>query len=229
MLRFEDVPEINSERWLSLENLEDEEWRDIDEAKGSFMISNYGRIKALPRIRKNHYSEKLWKERIRRLGYNKKGYPIINLTVDGKSVLSKAVHILVAKAFIQNTQNKPQIDHINAIRIDNRVCNLRWATAYENAHNLITERRVIEARAKQIGVSFSEERRRKIGERAKHYKRRYGKEHPNSKQVIQKTLNGEYVREWDCAREASKVYGCHIIDCCKGYRNQCGGYRWEYK
>ena len=233
MLRFEDVPEINSERWLSLENLEDEEWRDIDEAKGSFMISNYGRIKALPRIRKNHYSEKLWKERIRRLGYNKKGYPIINLTVDGKSVLSKAVHVLVAKAFIQNVKNKPQIDHINAIRTDNRVCNLRWATAYENAHNPITETRVTKARAKQIGAHYTESRKQKISQKMKgeknHMYGRKGKYHPRSIPVIQLTINGDFVKEWECARAASKIYGSNITNCCKGHRNQCGGYKWEYK
>lgn len=229
MLRYEDLPEINSPRWLSLEKFEGEEWRDIEGAKGSYMVSNYGRIKALARERANNHSTMIWQEKIRRLGYNKKGYPIIHLSIYGVKTITKSVHVIVANAFIPNIEGKPQIDHINTLRTDNRVCNLRWVTAYENAHNKITEKRVLIARSKQIGVPFSVERKRKIGERAKHYKRHYGKDHHKSKQVIQMSLEGEYIREWDCARDASKIYGCHIIDCCKGHRNQCGGYRWKYK
>lgn len=229
MLRYEDLPEINSQRWLSLEDFECEEWRDIEEVKGSFMISNYGRVKSLTRLRNNRWGSFVKKGRIRRLGYNKKGYPTIVLTVNCKKVLSQAVHILVANAFIPNPNNKPQVDHINTIRTDNRVCNLQWVTAYENAHNKITEKRVAVARSKQIGVPFSEERRRKISERAKHYQRRYGIEHPRSKQVIQMSLDNEFIRMWDCAREPSKIYGSHIADCCRGRRNQCGGYKWIYK
>lgn len=51
------------------------------------------------------------------------------------------IHRLVAKAFIPNPDNKPQIDHINTIRTDNRVCNLRWVTASENHYNPISLKR----------------------------------------------------------------------------------------
>ena len=47
-------------------------------------------------------------------------------------------HRLVAMAFIPNPLNKPEVDHINTIKTDNNVSNLRWVTKSENARNPIT-------------------------------------------------------------------------------------------
>ena len=47
-------------------------------------------------------------------------------------------HRVVAEAFIPNPENKPTVDHINRVRDDNRVCNLRWASHHEQCENRIT-------------------------------------------------------------------------------------------
>lgn len=44
-------------------------------------------------------------------------------------------HRIVAEAFIPNPSNKPEVDHINRVRTDNRVCNLRWVDRKEQARN----------------------------------------------------------------------------------------------
>ncbi len=62
--------------------------------------------------------------------YNCQGYKSVNL--NGKTL---RVHRLVGLMFIPNPNNKPVIDHINNIRTDNRVENLRWATSQENNFN----------------------------------------------------------------------------------------------
>ena len=63
------------------------------------------------------------------------GYPYVNLYNDGKKKMKK-IHILIAEHYIPNPDNKPFIDHINRIRDDNRIENLRWATSAENNTNM---------------------------------------------------------------------------------------------
>jgi hypothetical protein len=46
-----------------------------------------------------------------------------------------SIHRLIAECFLPNPENKPEVDHINGIRHDNRLCNLRWATRSENSVN----------------------------------------------------------------------------------------------
>ena len=59
------------------------------------------------------------------------GYCTVRLCLDCREE-DRKVHGLVGEAFISNPENKPQINHKNGIKIDNRVSNLQWVTAREN-------------------------------------------------------------------------------------------------
>ena len=62
---------------------------------------------------------------------NRFGYEYINLCNENGNI-SKTIHRLVALAFIENIDNKSDVNHINGIKTDNRVENLEWATRTEN-------------------------------------------------------------------------------------------------
>ena len=74
------------------------------------------------------------------------------------------IHKAVAELFIPNPENKPQVDHINTDRYDNRAENLRWVTAKENNNNPLTRKHKSESKR---GMVLTAEWKRKISEACK--------------------------------------------------------------
>lgn len=110
-----------------IEDLPGEEWRDVVGYKGLYMVSRKGRVKSL-----NYH--RTGKEQILKPGDNGHGYLKVDLYKNGKPKTSR-VNRLVLEAFVPNPEGKPEVDHINGDRTDNRVENLRWVTSRENMEN----------------------------------------------------------------------------------------------
>lgn len=116
--------------------MENEIWKDIEGFNGFYMVSNHGRIKSLERfvIRGNRYgttTKQFVPTKILKPVCDKDGYLILSLCKNGKAYTHR-VHRLVAIHFIPNIDNKPEVNHIDEIKNNNRAENLEWCTNIEN-------------------------------------------------------------------------------------------------
>lgn len=104
-------------------------WKDVVGYEGFYQVSNLGNVKRVGSFRgvnKAYLNNYYLKPKD-----NGKGYYRIKLTVNNKSK-RVMLHRIIAEAFISNPNNYPYINHINAIRKDNRLENLEWCTQSQN-------------------------------------------------------------------------------------------------
>ena len=133
-----------------------ENWKLIDGTDGKYYVSDLGRVYSLN-------SNIIMKTTIGTNGYKAVGIPVY------KKVKKMSIHRLVAIAFVENPENKPQVDHINTDRLDNRACNLRWVTQKENCNNPLTIKHNSESKQGRV---FTSEWKRKlsVSKKGRHWK-----------------------------------------------------------
>lgn len=165
-------------------------WKDIDGYDGLYQISNLGRVQSFrgntPRIMKAFNN-----------GKNQSGYLSINLSYKGQRT-PYLIHRLVAKAFIPNPDNLPQVNHKDENRLNNNADNLEWCgSAYNNSYG-----------------TFQERRKTKIS-------RKVGKFNLNDE------LLSVYPSAREAARQNNVDQG-GISLCCRGCCKTYKGLKWKY-
>lgn len=131
-------------------------WKDIENYEGVYQVSDLGVVKSLARtiIYTDGRSRKV-EERILKQNNDKDGYKVVCLAKN-KSKAMNRVHRLVAKAFIPNEDNKPQVNHLNENKHDNRVYNLEWCTSKENInYGTGIEKRADKGRKRIMGTHIN--------------------------------------------------------------------------
>ena len=109
-----------------------EEWKIIEGYDG-YMVSNLGRVMTIKTGYMHEYDIDVW------------GYYRVCLSKNGVKKHPK-VSILVAKAFIPNPYNLPQVDHIDEDKSNNCVWNLRWVSAKTNCNHGTRNQRISESK-----------------------------------------------------------------------------------
>lgn len=132
-------------------DLENEIWKDIPDYEGFYQASNLGRVKSLSR-KMNHYvpgfDKRILPEKILTAAFNKKtGYYQFQLSKNNKKQRFTA-HRAVMYAF--HGKSNLHIDHINSIKTDNSLANLRYVTPRQNAEYA----RIRHTPYREIGISW---------------------------------------------------------------------------
>lgn len=167
-------------------------WKEIEGYENLYQISNHGRVKSL------NYRH-TGKEKIRKPTKRKDGYLKVVLFKQGKRK-NYQVHRLVAQAFIDNSNNLPEINHRDEVKTNNCASNLEWCTNYYNINYGTRNQRVAESNTNN----------------------------PNtSKQVLCVETGKTYPSTHQVQRELGFNQG-HISSTCNGKRNTCGGFHWRY-
>ena len=192
----------------------EEIWKNIEGFKGFYQVSNLGRIKSMSREVNFNNSTSLTgkrrlKERILKPIPDKEGYSCLHLFRNTGDFKNVKVHRIVAQAFIENPENKPQINHVNGVKNDNRFDNLEWCNNSENGLHSFRE---LERKPSYLGKT--------------------GILHPRSKSINQYDLSGNFIANFESTCDAERKTGicrAHIKDVAKGKRKTAGGFKWELK
>ena len=186
-----------------LDSFDGEQWVDFRDTNGLYSISTYSRI------RRNIIFDGSPKMEEKIIKQNKqKGYCHTMISVNNIQT-SFRVHRELAIHFIPNPNRLPMANHKTGIRDDNRIGNLEWS---DNSNNQL-----------QSYLQLREPSRAMLG--------KTGKDCNNSQKILQFSLDGVFIKEWDAIADAGRFY--NISGSCISVAIQRSkpstGFLWEYK
>jgi len=106
---------------MQLHNKEEEKWVDIKGYEGIYKVSSLGRIKSIRTFKGGTIRDKIMYCPI----FKRSGYKYVYFKVNGGTE-RYSVHNIVLSSFVPNIEKKDCINHINGVKLDNRLSNLEW-------------------------------------------------------------------------------------------------------
>ena len=126
-------------------------WKDIIGFEGLYQISDYGNVKSCRRYVNSKFGKRVVNEKLLSLGRDKDGYLMAILCQDGIKKTVK-IHRLVADAFIDKSEGKNIVNHIDSNKSNNILSNLECVS---NLENICHSRLKMKTSSKYVGVYFN--------------------------------------------------------------------------
>lgn len=124
-------PKTKTELSRKIDKLFDKAFPELVEGVELPNLSKY-------KIRKNGYVYSKYEAKVLKPANNKKGYLQVSLIHDDGQTKSLLVHRLVAMAFLEECEDKTQVNHIDGNKKNNHVNNLEWCTGTDNLVHAVT-------------------------------------------------------------------------------------------
>ncbi len=125
-------------------------WKDIIGIESDYQVSNLGRVRGKNRTVSNGRGTRFVKSKIRAISINPNKYHVTSVLVNGKPK-TIFIHKEVAKCFIPNPENKPEVNHKDGNKNNNNKSNLEWVTRLENIEHAFRNKLIVPA----VGVNQS--------------------------------------------------------------------------
>jgi hypothetical protein len=117
--------------------VEDEIWVPVNEYEDILQVSNFGNVRTLTRDIPVNGGVRVEKGRDCSKRLKKNGYLQIAVRLGDRKRKWFLVHRLVAKAFIPNPLNLPQVNHKDGNKQNNELSNLEWCTSSDNQYHAL--------------------------------------------------------------------------------------------
>lgn len=182
----------------------DEVWKPIEGYEGLYDVSNLGNV------RRHRYIKGTGETRTYPIKPTPNGTGYVKVVLyDRDRYTNVLVHRLVAKAFVENPNNKEQVNHIDGCKTNNAADNLEWCTQSENVRH---------------AYSHGLNRAQATG--------KFGSDNPKAIKVEMLSKDGTLLRTFgsliDAAQFMGKKKSSDICSCCKGRNKTAYGYVWRY-
>lgn len=183
-----------------------EMWKVIDGFGGRYEVSNLGHVRSYANGRHgNKEASKVMAAKMTSPGY---ASVALRKPFSGGKAVYRMIHRLVAEAFIPNPEGKPQVNHKDGNKLNNRAENLEWVTASENSfHAFATGLAKPSQHQKDVVIARC------------------------SIPVVMLDKAMNEIGRFASAKEASEKTGADhsaIIKCCRGKLKSTKGFKWQY-
>lgn len=181
-----------------------EEWRAVAGYEGLYEVSNLGRVRSLGRTinrvtRWGTVKPYTIKPRVLKPLHSQGDYCYVHLFDNDRTSTNHKIHRLVAKAFVPNTDNLNEVNHIDEDKENNRADNLEWVTHIANCNYGTRNERSAAKRGRQV------------------------------EQLTLDGHHVAFYQSASEASQMTGVGRKNINECLRLRTQTAGGYRWKYK
>lgn len=183
--------------------------KDVKGYEGYYKVSADGAIISTARQRPDG---RIYKEKVLSPGKGSAGY--LNVTLCKNKVMKCInIHRIVAKNYLPNPENLPEVNHIDGDKHNNAISNLEWCTSQHNIrHGISNGLRTVSDHSRKVSSENGKKRRRPVA----------------CYDIHTDELVSAFISIKEAVDQKYATQDTKVTEVCKGRRNTHNHYKWRY-